>query len=299
MNENSSYRIQLLKQHSSKCHTSNSDDLIISSLKQETINLTVNIQKSLVYTLNNNQTKLFYDNFIANSHLLSTYFKAIYDVDIKIEKIRFVDLHTNKYTSLKDVHSAMNQDHKHNRGLNVYILESYSVSSDSSSCYLIKSNDCDFNESNDRILLRYEQSVMRMTNNFIEAILNLIAKDECLVDRFHIVDINLSEHEIEKKKSCLLTDASNCVSKNKCGNGVVDLNEDCDCGKGNCNRLCCDASTCKFLKSDYECSSGDCCHDCKLRKNGHVCRSSQNAECDIEEKCDGISSSVCSACILF
>ena len=54
----------------------------------------------------------------------------------------------------------------------------------------------------------------------------------------------------------------------KCGNGIVDPGEECDCGfEGNCKLAkefnCCNFRTCK-LKKGAQCSSGECCENCKV-----------------------------------
>ncbi|RXG53137.1 Zinc metalloproteinase-disintegrin jararin [Armadillidium vulgare] len=44
-----------------------------------------------------------------------------------------------------------------------------------------------------------------------------------------------------------------------CGNGIIDKDEQCDCGPvGSCSNPCCEAKTCK-LKSHAVCASGICC----------------------------------------
>lgn len=47
----------------------------------------------------------------------------------------------------------------------------------------------------------------------------------------------------------------------RCGNGFIELGEDCDCGllKNECDNPCCDAVTCK-LKPFASCAAGECCN---------------------------------------
>ncbi|OQV14144.1 putative Disintegrin and metalloproteinase domain-containing protein 23 [Hypsibius exemplaris] len=82
-----------------------------------------------------------------------------------------------------------------------------------------------------------------------------------------------------------------------CGDGIVDANEDCDCGGPfNCSKShskCCNSSSCTFLKG-AECAEGPCCsRDCKLKSSRQVCRPAKNS-CDLPEYCSGSSAS-CSA----
>lgn len=72
-----------------------------------------------------------------------------------------------------------------------------------------------------------------------------------------------------------------------CGNGVIDDNEDCDCGSepGCESDPCCSPITCK-LKHDAECASGPCCEYCKLKPQGSLCREPAS-DCDLGEFCSG------------
>ncbi|KAM5237738.1 disintegrin and metalloproteinase domain-containing protein 1a-like [Ctenodactylus gundi] len=71
-----------------------------------------------------------------------------------------------------------------------------------------------------------------------------------------------------------------------CGNGVVEDQEQCDCG-GLCdNNPCCDEN-CQ-LKDNAQCAHGLCCLKCRIRKKGALCRFAQD-ECDLPEYCDGTS----------
>ncbi|XP_008062948.1 disintegrin and metalloproteinase domain-containing protein 30-like [Carlito syrichta] len=77
----------------------------------------------------------------------------------------------------------------------------------------------------------------------------------------------------------------------RCGNRIVEDDEECDCGSTeDCRGDRCCQSNCR-LKLGANCSIGLCCHDCAFRPSGYVCRREEN-ECDLAEYCDG-SSSVC------
>ncbi|XP_045632576.1 disintegrin and metalloproteinase domain-containing protein 1a-like [Ursus americanus] len=71
-----------------------------------------------------------------------------------------------------------------------------------------------------------------------------------------------------------------------CGNGVLEQNEECDCGPDCGGNPCCD-QTCR-LKEHAQCSEGLCCFNCRLRHKGFMCRSA-SGECDLPEYCDGTS----------
>ncbi|XP_077635774.1 disintegrin and metalloproteinase domain-containing protein 29-like [Crocuta crocuta] len=74
----------------------------------------------------------------------------------------------------------------------------------------------------------------------------------------------------------------------RCGNGVVEDEEECDCGPlQNCSRDACCLSNCT-LSFGSTCGFGLCCKDCQLLPSGTVCRKQVN-ECDLPEWCDGIS----------
>ncbi|KAM9850110.1 disintegrin and metalloproteinase domain-containing protein 19 [Aulostomus maculatus] len=72
----------------------------------------------------------------------------------------------------------------------------------------------------------------------------------------------------------------------RCGNGYLEDGEECDCGEeGDCTSPCCNANNCT-LKAGAECAHGVCCHDCKLKSPGVLCRAS-SGPCDLPEYCDG------------
>ncbi|XP_042295665.1 disintegrin and metalloproteinase domain-containing protein 15 [Sceloporus undulatus] len=74
-----------------------------------------------------------------------------------------------------------------------------------------------------------------------------------------------------------------------CGNRLVEPREECDCGlRQECEDPCCNAAYCRLMSGAQCATGGACCHKCKLRSAGFVCREPQN-ECDLPEFCDGIS----------
>ncbi|KAM9394176.1 disintegrin and metalloproteinase domain-containing protein 9-like [Pholidichthys leucotaenia] len=75
-----------------------------------------------------------------------------------------------------------------------------------------------------------------------------------------------------------------------CGNKLVDVGEECDCGsQKECeDDPCCEYRTCK-LKSGAQCAYGECCKNCQFLPGGTVCRS-DSSECDLPEFCNGSSS---------
>lgn len=71
-----------------------------------------------------------------------------------------------------------------------------------------------------------------------------------------------------------------------CGNGFVERGEQCDCGHPqDCQNHCCNATTCQ-LANGAECAHGECCHECKVKPAGKLCRRHKDV-CDLEEYCDG------------
>ncbi|KAJ1215696.1 hypothetical protein NDU88_003304 [Pleurodeles waltl] len=73
-----------------------------------------------------------------------------------------------------------------------------------------------------------------------------------------------------------------------CGNRIVEGEEECDCGtEYECIRDHCCNSHCK-LRSNAQCSYGECCKHCQFVKPGVPCRKPVS-ECDLAEYCTGVS----------
>ncbi|OIW29061.1 fungal ADAM-like protein [Coniochaeta ligniaria NRRL 30616] len=94
--------------------------------------------------------------------------------------------------------------------------------------------------------------------------------------------------------SCLVdnTDVTT-ISNSRCGNGIVEAGEECDCGgtAGCADNPCCDPTTCRFT-TDSVCdpSSGECCmQQCQFASGNTICRAS-TGPCDTAEVCTGTSS---------
>ncbi|CAB3401124.1 unnamed protein product [Caenorhabditis bovis] len=86
---------------------------------------------------------------------------------------------------------------------------------------------------------------------------------------------------------CLFNEPGKKPSEGKCGNGIVEPGEECDCGPLKCDNKCCDGSTCKLI-GDAICATGDCCDlkTCKPKPRATVCRAAVGI-CDLDEYCNG------------
>ncbi|XP_020611781.1 disintegrin and metalloproteinase domain-containing protein 8-like isoform X2 [Orbicella faveolata] len=76
----------------------------------------------------------------------------------------------------------------------------------------------------------------------------------------------------------------------KCGNGMPEPGEECDCGTPEECKVrdpCCNPNNCRLKKSS-QCSDAlhTCCQKCQFSPLGTLCRKS-SGECDVEEYCTG------------
>ncbi|XP_067295026.1 disintegrin and metalloproteinase domain-containing protein 28 isoform X2 [Pseudorasbora parva] len=102
-----------------------------------------------------------------------------------------------------------------------------------------------------------------------------------------------AEYLDKKNPECLLNmpDPKELIQPAVCGNGFVEIGEECDCGTiQECTNPCCNATTCKLTEGS-QCATGECCEECKMRSASHVCRP-KNDDCDLPESCTG-KSAVC------
>lgn len=80
----------------------------------------------------------------------------------------------------------------------------------------------------------------------------------------------------------------NIITVPRCGNGILENGEECDCGTPEeCKNKCCDAATCTLTKGSA-CATGSCCENCQINVAGTPCRPSIN-QCDLPEFCGGTS----------
>ncbi|KAG5196151.1 hypothetical protein JEQ12_011787 [Ovis aries] len=94
---------------------------------------------------------------------------------------------------------------------------------------------------------------------------------------------------LEKRRTACLVDTPDLdrlVGGPVCGNGFLERGEQCDCGRPeDCQNRCCNASTC-LLAEGAECAHGACCHECRVKPAGELCRPAKD-QCDLDEHCDG------------
>ncbi|XP_026989248.2 disintegrin and metalloproteinase domain-containing protein 23 isoform X3 [Tachysurus fulvidraco] len=86
--------------------------------------------------------------------------------------------------------------------------------------------------------------------------------------------------------SCLFNRPNKLFEATECGNGYVEVGEECDCGTRmqECYKDCCKKCS---LSNGAHCSDGPCCNStCLFLPRGYGCRYSVN-DCDISESCSG------------
>ncbi|XP_061696921.1 disintegrin and metalloproteinase domain-containing protein 23 isoform X6 [Syngnathoides biaculeatus] len=85
--------------------------------------------------------------------------------------------------------------------------------------------------------------------------------------------------------SCLFNRPTKLLETTECGNGFVEVGEDCDCGaRAECYKGCCKKCS---LANGAHCSDGPCCNTtCLFFPRGYSCRYAVN-DCDISETCSG------------
>ncbi|KAL2102779.1 hypothetical protein ACEWY4_001947 [Coilia grayii] len=85
--------------------------------------------------------------------------------------------------------------------------------------------------------------------------------------------------------SCLFNRPTKLLEATECGNGYVEVGEECDCGaRMECYKDCCKKCS---LSNGAHCSDGPCCNvTCLFYPRGYSCRYAVN-DCDISETCSG------------
>ncbi|XP_029314516.1 disintegrin and metalloproteinase domain-containing protein 23 isoform X2 [Cottoperca gobio] len=85
--------------------------------------------------------------------------------------------------------------------------------------------------------------------------------------------------------SCLFNRPTKLFEATECGNGFVEVGEECDCGaRSECYKECCKKCS---LANGAHCSDGPCCNNtCLFYPRGYSCRYNVN-DCDISETCSG------------
>lgn len=96
--------------------------------------------------------------------------------------------------------------------------------------------------------------------------------------------------------SCLNDAPGSVLGSPQCGNGFVDVGEQCDCGGEGCADIdpCCNGNTCTFASPNFTCSALEPCCDANTclpvaASANLVCRDASSPDCDVEEVCDGSS----------
>ena len=88
--------------------------------------------------------------------------------------------------------------------------------------------------------------------------------------------------------SCLQNKPETSAKTPRCGNGMVEIGEACDCGHpGFCTNDCCNPHTCQVVDGAH-CANGKCCdlEKCRYLPSGIACRN-KKGECDVTDSCSG------------
>jgi hypothetical protein len=113
--------------------------------------------------------------------------------------------------------------------------------------------------------------------------------DNSALDQFSPCSVTMMCTEVTKA-SCLVPASqfsASIVKENQCGNGVVEGDEQCDCGQECDKDNCCNGATCRFVKGAVCDDLNDmCCSSCQLRPNGSICRQ-VSGTCAFNSTCDG------------
>uniref|UniRef100_A0A674DBI5 ADAM metallopeptidase domain 23 n=1 Tax=Salmo trutta TaxID=8032 RepID=A0A674DBI5_SALTR len=85
--------------------------------------------------------------------------------------------------------------------------------------------------------------------------------------------------------SCLYNKPTKLFESTECGNGYIEVGEECDCGdRTECYKECCKKCS---LANGAHCADGPCCNNtCLFYPRGYSCRYAVN-DCDISETCSG------------
>ncbi|XP_051010061.1 disintegrin and metalloproteinase domain-containing protein 20-like [Acomys russatus] len=140
------------------------------------------------------------------------------------------------------------------------IGHSLSITHDTPGCVCFRRSSCVMNE---------HPSLLDMWSNcsFIEIHTRIHGWDSCLSS------IPQPYHNFKYEVS-------------RCGNLVVDSNEECDCGSfKNCTHNMCCTTACTFTQGST-CDVGGCCINCNYAEAGVRCRDKQGI-CDLPEYCSG------------
>ncbi|XP_006864606.1 PREDICTED: disintegrin and metalloproteinase domain-containing protein 29-like [Chrysochloris asiatica] len=120
-------------------------------------------------------------------------------------------------------------------------------------------------------------------------------KKSCIMNPRKIPSIKFSNcsyaewwNTIIKHRKCMHENpqTGNILIGKRCGNGVAEEEEECDCGSyKNCAKDPCCLPNC-MLSPGSLCAFGLCCKDCMFLPSGELCRQQVN-ECDLPEWCTG------------